>query len=156
MVKYNQFRIANGILAEVTDQSVYFEHEEFKVCTAFYYEAFEDVIDYVKDEGEGVVEGDIVVEVTDSFVHLVNNGFTTSIPVGVFWEFVNFYREVKPELRDASRKAVLVWADEEKTICSEVKFSTEECVADVVEEVQSEYSGTHIVEVVPVKEYRSK
>lgn len=144
MSQYNQLEVIDGITVEVTDQSVYFSPVGMNVATALYYEGIEDVYEhYTNGDWDSVVDigHSLSLDVTDEYIHIINHGFTTSIPHDEFEQVYEFYQDIKPELRDENRK--VVFAVNEEGIVSESEYTSDEYVEDVVLDFQSRYDYSY-------------
>jgi hypothetical protein len=156
MTKYTQLKLSNNVLVEVTDQNVYFEYDT-EVCQPFLlylsYTDFERVYKNLRVNTVVSVE-DLTIEATSQFVHIMSDVLTVSFKYDDLETVYSFYQEIKGDLQESGRKAVVVYEGENRV--KETRYASESVVDTVVEDVQSEYDETYEIDVVPVSEFQEK
>lgn len=156
MTKYNQLKVSNNVLVEVTDQSVYFEYDtnvDQPFALALSYTDFERVYNNLT-QNNPITSEELTIEATPRYIHIISDVLTVSFDANDLEHIKTFYDEIKPELQDPGRQAILVWKDD--SIIAETRYASADAIESLVESLQNKYSDNYELEIVPASEFQHK
>lgn len=122
MTKYNQIKIQDSVLVEVTDQTVYLEKDSETTHTAipFTYDEFENIHQTVQNKGSLTIHSNRI-ETKSGNVIIRSEDLELVISSEEFERVYDFFINIQTEVRGETRKAVVVFEGSEIV---EVEFAS--------------------------------